>query len=278
MGPLTLGYLTLDAAPIETIDAAAAAGFKSVGIRITGRRLADPYPQVIGNAATIRAIRQRVADHGLRLANISAYHLFPDVQIAHLQAVIDTTAALGSEVVVAISNQPDEARFGELFAQYCELAARSGVRIALEFMRYADICTIAEAERIVTTFGQPSTGLLVDALHFDRSGGTVTDLRRANPRRIAFFQLCDARKLHTVPSLDELRAQARTSRLPPGEGDLPLYELLDALPDDTEIENEVPRADQAGLPLAQRAKIAAETFRRYIDGYSATRGRASPWH
>jgi sugar phosphate isomerase/epimerase len=277
MPRLTLGYLTLDAPPVETVSAAAAAGFKSVGIRITGRRVSDSYPQVIGNAAAIREIRQRVDDGGLRLANISAYHLFPDVTLSHLQAVVDTTAELGSSVVVAICNQPDQARFADLFARYCEMAAKSGIAIALEFMRYCDIRTIGEAERVVTTFGQPSTGLLVDALHLDRSGGTVAELAKVDPRRIAFFQLCDARKPRTEPTLDELRAEARTSRLPPGEGDLPLFDLLDALPDSIEIEYEVPRAEQASLPLEQRARIAAQALRDYMARYAAARTRSPAW-
>jgi sugar phosphate isomerase/epimerase len=278
MGYLTLGYLTLNAPPAETIGAAIAGGFKSVGIRITGRRLSDPYTHVIGNPPMIKEIKHRAADGGIRLANISAYHLFPDVQLSHLQSVIETTAELGSKVIVAICNQPDDARFSDLFGRYCEMAGKYGIRIALEFMRYSNVRTIKRAEHIVKTWGQSSTGLLIDALHLDRSGGTVAAVAKVDPERIVFFQLCDAKKLKASPSMEELRSEARTRRLAPGDGELPLFDLLDTLPDSVEIEYEVPRPEQAHLPLEERARIAAERFRTYMADYVRTRRSGSGWN
>ena len=277
MGHLTLGYLTLNAPPADTVSAAAAAGFKSVGIRITGRRLSDPYTHVTGNRAMINEIKQRVADAGIRLAHISAYQVFPDVQWSHLQSIIETTAELGSKAIVVNCYQPDEARFVDLLARYCEAAGEHGIGIALEFMLFSEVKTMEQAERIVKACGQPNACLVVDAVHLDRSGGTVAAVAKVDPKYIGLVQLCDAMKRKTEPSMEDLIIEARTARLAPGDGELPLFDLLDALPNDVEIEYEVPRPEQVRLPLEERARIAADRLRRYMGDYARTRRPSAKW-
>lgn len=55
MRRLTLGFLNCaEVARQDLVSVAADAGFESVGIRITGRRIGDPYAEVIGNQFPIR--------------------------------------------------------------------------------------------------------------------------------------------------------------------------------------------------------------------------------
>jgi sugar phosphate isomerase/epimerase len=265
-GIRTLGYLTLDAPPLDTIDAAAAAGFSSVGIRITGRRVADPYTDVLGNRQAIAAIRRRIADTGLSLSNISAYHLYPDVAVDDLKRVMEAVVELGAGILVANSYDPDERAYVDKLARYCELGATAGVRIAVEFMRYSAVRTIHDASRVVRAVGAANAGILVDALHLARSGGTPADVKRLDPRAIVFAQLCDGKCVHGELDDDQLRHEARTGRLYPGDGSLPLAEFLAALPPGTEIEYEVPRQDLGALTLAERAKVAFSVFQTYLDG------------
>lgn len=269
----TLGYLTLDAPPAETVSAAVDAGFRSVGIRITGRRVSDPYTQVIGNPATMREIRQRIDDGGITLSNISAYHLFPDVTWSHLQSVVETTAELGAKIIVANSYVPIDTKLIDLFGRYCELAGQHGIRVAVEFMMYSEAKNIASATRMVEGSGQANAGFLIDPLHLDRAGDTPATVKAVGPKRIIFVQICDAMKRRDQPSREDLMAEARTARLAPGDGELPLHDFVDALPPDTEMEYEVPRPEHVGLPLAERARIAAGRFQTFVDGYNTARGR-----
>jgi sugar phosphate isomerase/epimerase len=273
---LTLGYLTLNAPPLETIAAASAAGFRSVGIRITGRRVFEPYTPVVGNRAMIGEIRKRIDDGGLRLSNITAYHLFPDVTFEHMQAVIDTTAELGSKILLAHSYVPPGPQIVGLFARYSEYAAQAGIRIAVEFMKYSEIRTIEDATAWLEAAAAPNAGYLLDPLHIDRSGGNAASIRRIDPARIVFVQICDAKKRNDNPSREQLLNEARNERLAPGDGDLPLHDFMDALPAGVEIEYEVPRPDRAGLSNAERARIAAERFHAFIAGYAKARGRLDP--
>ena len=271
MSYLTLGYLTLDSPPADTVTAAAEAGFKSVGIRITGRRIADPFTKVIGNPPMIKEIRRRVADSGIHLSNISAYHFYPDVQWSDLQRVLETTAELGAKIVVSNTYMADEG-FLDLFTRYAEAAQKYGIRLAIEFMKYSEAKSIEQAARLVEKSGQPNAGFLIDPLHLDRSGGTADKIKKIEPKQIVFVQLCDAMKRPGDVPIAELMKEARTARLPPGKGNLPLYDFLDALPQGTEVEYEVPMPEHAGLPLKERAKIAFDTFQTYMREYTRKQG------
>src|SRR5690349_7990062 len=100
MRKLTLGFLNCpELGPAELVTTAVEAGFDSVGIRIAGRRVTDPYTQVIGNPGAIAEIRARLRDGGARLSNVSAYHLYPDVTLRELVPLVDTVAELGGEMI-----------------------------------------------------------------------------------------------------------------------------------------------------------------------------------
>ena len=63
---------------------------------------------------------------------------------------------------------------------------------------------------------------------------------------------------------EELRRESRTARLLPGEGELPLDALLDALPPDVAISVEAPSARDAHLPAAERARRALAATRAVL--------------
>ena len=264
----SLGYLTLDCGPLETIDAAAAAGFRSVGIRITGRRIADPFTPVLGHPAVVRQIRQRLDDTGIRLSNVSAYHFFPDVTNTHLQQVMDTVAELGADIVVANSYDPTESAFIDKLGSYCGMARAHGIKVAVEFMRYSAVKTLFDTSRIIGKVSTDNLGMLVDALHLDRSGGTPADVAAVDPRHIVFAQLCDAKAMAGPMTETELRHEARTGRLFPGDGSLPLGAFLNALPPGIEIEYEVPRPDLGQLNHTERAKVALSVFEHYMHAHA----------
>ena len=85
--------------------------------------------------------------------------------------------------------------------------------------------------------GLPRLRLLIDTMHFMRSGSRVEDLASLDPDLIGYVQLSDVPLVATNPDyMDE----AMFGRLPPGEGELPLLDILRALPSDRVISLEVP--------------------------------------
>ena len=65
MTTLSLAHLTLSTTPAQTIDAAAAAGFTAVGLRICARRPTETFAAdpILGHPAAARALRRQAAVH-----------------------------------------------------------------------------------------------------------------------------------------------------------------------------------------------------------------------
>ena len=264
MRALTLGYLTLeDVAPAELVSVAAAAGFEAVGIRITGRKKSDPYFPIIGHREAVREIKRRLDDTGMRLSNIGAYYVTPDIGATDFAPIVDIAAELGAPLIVANNHDTDARHYFDTMAVYCDLAAQAGIRLVLEFMRYSQATSLDHALRILDTLGRKNFGLLADPLHLSRSGGHPSDLRKVDADRIFLAQLCDA-KGPLPTSIAEITHEARNGRLNPGDGDLPLGEFIDALPPVIELECEVPQTQLAGLPAVERARRVAHACRSFL--------------
>lgn len=273
MRPLTLAHLALGTTPRETIEAAAAAGFAAAGVRVCPRRPGDPYAgqSLLRRPEAASELRARAADLGIRVSNVSAYQFYPDVDWDDVAPAIDTTVALGAPIIVANGFDPDLARFTALFGRYCAAAHAADIHVALEFLPYSAVRTLDAALEVVTQSGAPNAGVLLDALHLDRSGASPADIARVPPSRITFAQLCDARKWNGPRTDALLLDEARTARLPAGTGDLPLFAFLDALPAGLEIEYEVARADLAHATAHDKARQAYADAQSFMASYAEHR-------
>ena len=81
---------------------------------------------------------------------------------------------------------------------------------------------------------------------------------------IGTFQICDAPK--EPPPPEGLVTEARTRRLLPGAGGLPLGPLMEALPAGVPLGVEVPLAGQhPDLSPAARLEMLVSSTRRYLE-------------
>src|SRR3546814_5098503 len=138
--------------------------------------------------------------------------------------------------------------------------AAADLETQLEFgpcMGSADLPTALAAIHHVA---RPELRLLIDTMHFIRSGATVADLRAVDPQRIGYAQLCDVPR---VSSYAQYMDEARYERLPPGDGELPLAEIVAALPPQIVIGLEVPRRAlaEAGVGPRERLRPCVEAAR-----------------
>jgi sugar phosphate isomerase/epimerase len=278
MRTLTFGFLNLNtqaggiASPYETVASAVDAGFNSVGLRVAGRRVEDPFHEFVGSGARIAALRQFASDRGARISSVTGYGFYPDLDLAHHQRVLDTAAELGCGLMLLNVYHEDMLEFSDALARLGECAAGFAVRVAVEFMPFSGLRNLQEADRAIDRARGDNLGHVIDALHLMRSGGCPADLRAVDPRRIFMGQLCDAKRRNVPPSDDELRAEARAHREFPGEGDAPLHDLLSALPEGIEIEIEVPRSDFGSLSFSERARAIGSRFRQYMQEHDQRAG------
>lgn len=261
--PLTLGWLTLPASgPLELIPAAAAAGFASVGLRVAPRP-GDIKPGIAGDEALTREVEASLKHHGVGVFEMGSIWLDGERPIEWCYPALETGARLGARYVIALM-APGIAPVRMLsdFSKLCRQAGTLGLKVSIEFVRYLAVPTLQAADLLVTLSDQPNAGILVDALHLSRSGGSASELATIAPSRIHFAQLCDAAP--AAPAPDALAYEARNNRLDTGEGGLPLADFMRALPPGTPLEVEVPHLAHKTLDPQARAQRAAETTRAFL--------------
>lgn len=267
MRMLTFGYLTLgECTPATIVDAAAEAGFRSVGLRVEARRRQEEFAhRAVRNPSAMRAIKRRLAATGVSVSNVCGGYLVPDTTSDAIEALVDTGAELGCRYILANGDDPDESRTIANLACMCEFATSAGIKIAVEFVPYQVISSLGQAYRMVQATGYANAGLLPDPLHLSRSGGTPADLAAIDPARIFYAQICDA-PAQKPATLEGCLQEARTGRLYPGQGGLPLVEYVRALPDECEIEVEVANAADLSLTPTERARKVGDALRAFMDG------------
>lgn len=239
--PLSLAALTvLDLSPADMVSCAAWAGYSHVGLRLNPATPTEAHYSTIGDTPVIREVLARLQDTGIRVLDIEILRLKPDTRVADFEAFFETGARLGAQHVLLAGNDPDHARLVDNFGTTCDLAARYGLAAHLEPMPWTDVRNVAEADAIIRAAGRDNGGIIIDPIHFDRSGDTIDGLAAIPPSRFRYMQFCDAPAARPTTT-EEILFQARAERLPPAEGGLPLRELLGALPAGITLSIEVPQ-------------------------------------
>jgi sugar phosphate isomerase/epimerase len=244
-------YTVLEVPPLELVALAARIGYTSIGLRLHPAFPGAPSYEIAASSAAMREMRRRLDDEGIRVYDIEFVIVGEDFVPERLAGMFESASQLGAERLSICGDDPDRSRLTANVAALCDLAADFGMGVDLEGMAWRQVSSFPDALQVVQTAGKPNGAALVDALHLARTGGSPSDLRGVAPGLIRSAQLCDAPA--TIPASEEAIIQeARSGRLPPGEGELPLCALLAALPTDTRLSVEVPMGN--GLSAEVRAR------------------------
>jgi sugar phosphate isomerase/epimerase len=262
---LSLAHLTIgEVLPPDVAAIAAATGFDSISLRLNSPRSDVPSPPMIGDTAMRRATRRSLSDNGMRLLNIEAVLLRPGTDVSSYAALFDSAAYLGAEGALVVGLDADEARLIDHFAALADLAAPYKVAMQLEFMVFSEVKSLSQAVRIVRGAGAATAGVIVDALHLQRTGGTPADVAATERTLIAGVQLCDG-----PPAMEAegIISEARCDRQFLGEGAFPLAQLLAVIPEALPIALEIPaeRLRLRGESALQRAQRARDSFTRMFE-------------
>jgi sugar phosphate isomerase/epimerase len=257
--PISLAHLTvLDTTPPELVTVAAAAGFRTVGIRLTATpSVGVPPYDCLREGPMLRETLARMKDTGVSVLDTEFLRFEPERPAGIPEGFLEVSARLGARHVLVMSAEPQEARTLERFGDLCDQAAAYGLHVNLEFAVYTGVRTLAHAADLIARSKRANASILIDALHFSRSGGLPAHVRAVDPSLFRYAQLCDAGPDRPAPSdAPALIREARTGRLLPGEGVLPLRELVAALPPGLPLAIEAPCRDTAHLPALERARRA----------------------
>jgi 2-keto-myo-inositol isomerase len=104
--------------------------------------------------------------------------------------------------------------------EVCDIAAKHGVRLALEFNSQAEqLNTLARIREVVALAGHAHCGLLLDTYHLQRSGADLRAIEAVAPEEVAYFQYSDVPRSGLEPG-------KMLDRLPPGQGCIPFREIF----------------------------------------------------
>jgi sugar phosphate isomerase/epimerase len=203
-------------------EAAASAGFTGIGLHV------DDLARTVAGGLDVDGMRDVLAAAGLRV-----------VEIEFLAGWALDDEGPGGEGVAAVADafggrhvSAGEFRGGELdpvaaakrLAEAAGRAAERDLLVAVEAFPWSAIRDYGTAVDLVRRSGAPNAGLLVDVWHFFNGGASPDLLQDLPGAGVAAVQLNDGPRVH-----DDLLVNARATRRLPGEGELDVVGLVQAV-------------------------------------------------
>jgi sugar phosphate isomerase/epimerase len=257
----SLAHLTvLDLPPPEAVRVAARTGYQCVGLRLIAVTDTTPGYPLRDDPAMMRDTKAALADTGVRVLDIEFVKITPEIDVSSLERFVAAGADLGARYVITAPYDPDLARVADRLGAISDLSARYGLRAVLEFFPWTVVPDLGTAVQVVEAAGRTQTGILVDTLHFNRSGSRFEQLDSIPASRLPFVHVCDA-PVKDAYTTEELLYAGRAERLPPGEGEIDIRSILRHMPPGIPVALEVPmtamRAAEGPEAVALRVRQAA---------------------
>ena len=252
-----------EATPTELVYAAADARFDYGGMWIEPDQWTDQ---------TTRNVQTALKETGLKLLDVEVVWIKPGPANPDHLRIIDIGTELRAKNVLVVSSDPNRSATLDKLGLLMERGAKNNIRITLEFGLFTEVKTIHQATSLLHELNAPAAGLLIDSLHWQRSGGTLADISAVPREWLGYAQLCDAPLPGGNPAdAEEILAEAIDGRLHLGDGGLPLKDIMDCLPVNLPIAIELrSKALRDQYPdLNDRAKAVARTSRDFFTQYYA---------
>jgi sugar phosphate isomerase/epimerase len=248
MNPLGIEFLSVfGLPPLQFVNLAADLGCAhiSTGLYSYGTSPHNYPPWSLqDDPALRRAMIAAMRDRGVSISLGEGLTIKPGLDVASRAAELELLRELGVTRINTVSMDPDLPRTLDQCARLAEMARALGIETTTECGPDLALKNLAAAVDAVRHVGQPDFKLLIDTMHLVRTGGTAVELAALDPALIGYVQLSDAPLVGRFATYFE---EAMYERMVPGTGELPLVEILAALPRDVIIGLEVP---QRSLALA----------------------------
>lgn len=267
MRKLGIDHLTVAAMPpLQLVDLAVEAGVDSISLnplRMDHNPFGFPDWSLAGDAKLRRELKARLADTGMVLALGDPLPIQPGVDVASLQPQVDAYGELGAVAVNVVSFEPDRERNFEQFCRCLEMIRAAGMQTVCEFFTGGAYRWLDDVADLIKRLGAPpDVGMLVDVMHFYRARHQTDDIKRFDPKLIRYIQFCDA----PMRGEKQYYFEGVSQRDIPGEGEMPVRELMSLLPRDCVVSIEVPhqRMADAGMGHLERVKRIAAASRAML--------------
>lgn len=201
-------------------------------------------------------------DTGVTISLGEGFLARPGREIRDEARSLDVMAELGVARINTTSMDSDLNRSFDEFRILAEMAAERGMETTVEFAPSMSVPDLDTALAAVRHVAHPDFRLLIDTMHLARAGHTARELAAVDPTLIGYVQLSD----HTIEQRGAVYRDDTTDRMVPGEGELPLLEMLAVMPSDVVIGLEVPMRSraEAGESTTSRAGRCVRAARELL--------------
>ena len=255
---------------LELIDAAAVGGYGSISV--SPRLYAATLSAGVSNEmlrAALDAQNVRVAVIEPLLNGLPGAHT-PDSAPPEHRTLYEFTEdycyamaeAVGAQTISLSHFLGSPVPMSEMIGVIGPIVSRArarGFAVCVEFIPDTGIDTLATARQIYDAIDDSEFGVMFDAWHFARSGGTLDQLVGLPPGMVTIVQLCD--RIESEPGAAYV---PMAGRLLPGTGDLPLVEWTSRLladHPDAVVGVEVFSGELQAMSAAEAALLAAVATR-----------------
>jgi sugar phosphate isomerase/epimerase len=243
--------------PVQFVELAADLDCRYISANFAPPRV-NPhnYPRwSLREDATLR--REMIAamrDRGVSISLGEGFAVVPDRDMRESTADLELMYELGVRRISAVSADRDLQRSFDQLAVLVEMAEARGMETALEFAPVSSIANLNIAVAALRHVGRPSCRLIIDIMHLARSGSGAADLVALDPATIGYVQFCD---VPLTPAQPDYIREARYERRVPGTGDVPLLDILTALPRDPVLGLEIPQRSLAESGVGPHQRLGA---------------------
>ncbi len=203
-------------------------------------------------------------DRGVSISLGEGLLIAPGVEVRSYAADLDVMAELRIPRINTVSLEPDRARAFDELATLTALAAERGIATCIEPVVGLSIADLPSATAAVDYVNRDELSLLIDTMHVARFGASADDLRSIPAERIGYIQLSDTTLQKRMKHYAE---EAMFERMAPGDGELPLLDMLRALPQDRVVGLEIPMRSraEAGVSARDRLLPCVESAKSLLD-------------
>jgi sugar phosphate isomerase/epimerase len=254
--------------PVDFVHLAADLGCHAISMkaRTGSHNPYNPYGygefSFLDNPGLRRQMAAALNDRGVSISLAEGFVVVPGADLIDEQASLDVMWELGASRANAVTLDPDRGRSFDQFAAFAEAAAERGMQTTLEFAKSLALSDLDSALAAVRYVGRTDFRLLIDTMHLVRSGSTAEDLAAVDTSLFGYVQLSDTTLHQRGPAYRD----DSSDRTAPGEGELPLAEIMAALPEWLPVGVEAPMRSRAaqGMPARECARLAVEGARAVL--------------
>lgn len=250
--------------PVQYVELVRQLGLDHVGMGLAPVT-ANPHkfaPWALHKDAQLRRdVKQALSDNGVSISIGEGFLAFPQGWMIEPERGLDVMRELGASMVNVVNLDGDESRALDRIIAFTEQARARELNVVFEFLADQPFGSVPRAAAMARQVGN-GFKLVIDMMHVIRSGGLAADLAALEPEIVGYIQVCDAPLAREANYGDASANQ----RMPIGEGEFPILDMLNALPRERVFGVEAPLRDkaEAGVSLFDALKPSVDATRALL--------------